>query len=313
MANKPPLGLVSDRGTFTFAPRFGLPSGDLPLFPAGETRLIPVHSLFAMNPVCSLFRTSIGKKFLMAVTGAVLVAFITGHLVGNLQIFASPDKINGYAHFLQSLGPVLWIERLVLLACAGVHVAIAAQLTVENCRARPEKYDFGHTIRATLASRTMRWTGGIVAAFVAYHLAQFTVGWAGPGEFKMALPEYVMQSDFHVLGIPVVAKDLPVHDVYSMVFLGFSHPVVSLFYLLGVGLLSFHLLHGAESMFQTLGWKSGQWAALLKKVVVLYCVLYFLGNLAIPGAILTGLARPAPGTSAALRLEAAPSAIVTQR
>jgi succinate dehydrogenase / fumarate reductase cytochrome b subunit len=266
-----------------------------------------------MNPVCSLFRSSIGKKFIMAVTGAVLIAFITGHLVGNLQIFAAPDKINGYAHFLQSLGPVLWIERLALLACAVLHVWVATLLTIENYGARPEKYDFGHTIRATLSSRTMRWTGGIVAAFIAYHLAQFTVGCVDAKEFKSALPEYVMRSDFHLLGILVVTRDLPVKDVYSMVFLGFSHPVVSLFYVVGVGLLSFHLLHGAESLFQTLGWKSGPWAGLLKKVVVLYCVLYFLGNLAIPGAILTGLARPAPGTFAALRLEAAPAAVVTQR
>jgi succinate dehydrogenase / fumarate reductase cytochrome b subunit len=281
---------------------------------AGEIPSIPVHFFFAMNPVCSLFRTSIGKKFVMAVTGAALIAFVTGHLVGNLQIFATPDKINGYAHFLQSLGPVLWVERLILLACAVVHVGIAVQLTLENQQARPEKYDFDHTIRATLSSRTMRWTGAIVAAFIAYHLAQFTVGLAGAGDFKAALPEYVMRSDFHLLGIPIVAKDLPVHDVYSMVFLGFSHPVVSLFYIIAVGLLSFHLAHGAESMFQTLGWKSGKWAGLLKKVVVLYCVLYFAGNLAIPGAILTGIARPAPGTYAAQKLATAvPSATVTQR
>jgi succinate dehydrogenase / fumarate reductase cytochrome b subunit len=313
-ANKPFSGLVPACRTFTFAPRFGLPTADVRFVLAGESRSIHVLSLFAMNPVCSLFRTSIGKKFIMAVTGAVLVAFISGHLVGNLQIFASPDKINGYAHFLQSLGPVLWIERLVLLACAIVHVGIAVQLTIENQQARPEQYDFNHTIRATLSSRTMRWTGAVVAAFIAYHLAQFTVGWAGAKDFKAVLPEYVMQSDFHILGIPVVAKDLPVRDVYSMVFLGFSHTVVALFYIIAVGLLSVHLMHGAESMFQTLGWKSGKWAALLKKVVVLCCVLYFLGNLAIPGAILTGIARPAQGTYAAQRLDAAvPSAIVTQR
>jgi len=305
---------VRDGGTFTFQPRFGLPTDDLGLLMSGPARLIYVLSLTAMNPVCSLFRASIGKKFVMAVTGAVLIAFVTGHLVGNLQIFAAPDKINGYAHFLQSLGPMLWIERLILLACVLLHIGIGVQLTLENYQARPRKYDFNHTIRATLASRSMRVTGGVVLAFIVYHLAQFTVGWVQTGEFKAALPEYVMQSDFHLLGFPVVAKDLPVHDVYSMVFLGFSHPVVSLFYIIAVGLLSFHLVHGAESMFQTLGWKSGKWAGLLKKIVVLYCVLYFLGNLLIPGAILTGLARPAPGTYAAQKLEAAVlPATVTQR
>jgi succinate dehydrogenase / fumarate reductase cytochrome b subunit len=258
-----------------------------------------------MNLVGHLLRASIGKKFLMAVTGAVLLAFITGHLVGNLQVFGPPDKLNGYAHFLQSLGPALWAVRLVMLACAVIHVWMAVLLTLENHQARPEKYDFDHTIRATLSSRTMRWTGGIVAAFIAYHLAQFTVGWAQAGEFKNALDRYAMQADFHLLGFPIVAKGQEVHDVYSMVFLGFSHPVVSLFYIVAVGLLSFHLAHGAESMFQTLGWKSGRWAGLLSKIVVVYCVLYFLGSLAIPGAILTGAVKPAPGTAAAQHLVAA--------
>ena len=255
-----------------------------------------------MNPVSSLFRASIGKKFVMAVTGAVLIGFVTGHLVGNLQIFAAPEKINGYAHFLQSLGPALWAVRLTLLACVVLHIGIAVQLTIENSRARPQKYDFNHTIRATLASRTLRWTGGVVLAFILYHLAQFTVGWAQAGEFKAHLPGYTMASDFHLLGFPVVAKGQEVHDVYSMVFLGFSHAWVSIFYIVAVGLLSFHLVHGAESMFQTLGWKSGWWDGLLKKLVVVYCVLYFLGSLIIPGAILTGVAKPAPGTYAAQQL-----------
>jgi succinate dehydrogenase / fumarate reductase cytochrome b subunit len=268
-----------------------------------------------MNPVCSLFSASIGKKFVMAVTGAVLIAFVTGHLVGNLQIFATPDKINGYAHFLQSLGPALWAVRLGLLLCVVLHVTIAVQLTIENHQARPQKYDFNHTIRATLSSRTLRWTGGVVLAFILYHLAQFTVGWVQTGDFKTQLPGYIMTSDFHLLGFPIVAKGQEVHDVYSMMFLGFSHPGVSLFYIVAVGLLSFHLVHGAESMFQTLGWKSGLWAVLLKRVVVVYCVLYFLGSLVIPGAILTGALKPAPGTTAAQQLVAgAPSSTtVVQR
>ena len=111
-----------------------------------------------------------------------------------------------------------------------------------------------------------------------------------------------------------MAQGQVVHDVYSMIFLGFANPVVSLFYIVAVGLLSFHLLHGAESLFQTLGWKSGPWARLLKKIVALYCLLYLLGNLAIPGAIMTGIVKPAPGTYAAAKLEAAaPAATVVQR
>lgn len=254
-----------------------------------------------------LFCTSIGKKFLMAVTGAVLIVFITGHLIGNLQIFESPERINGYAHFLQSLGPALWAVRIILLACVFIHIWAAVTLTLDNYQARPEKYEFKHTIQATLSSRTMRWTGVVVLAFILYHLAQFTIGWAQPGDFKTNLPGYTMPAAFHLMGFPVVAKGQEVHDVYSMVFLGFSHLWISLFYIVAVGLLSFHLLHGAESMFQTLGWKSGRWAGLLRKLVVIYCLVYFLGNLAIPGAILTGLARPAPGTYAARVLAANPA------
>lgn len=265
-----------------------------------------------MNLVGSLFRTSIGKKFLMAVTGVVLIIFVTGHLVGNLQIFGPPEKINGYAHFLQSLGPALWAVRLVLAACVITHIGIAVQLTLENYEARPEKYDFNHTIRATLSSRTMRITGVVVLAFVLYHLAQFTVGWAHADEFK-SRHEYAMSADFHLLGFPVVSKGQEVFDVYSMVFLGFSHPLVSLFYMIAVGLLSFHLVHGADSMFQTLGWRSEKWAGLLRKVVVVYCLLYFLGNLAIPGAILTGAVKPAAGTYAAQVLAAGTGSSVVQR
>jgi succinate dehydrogenase / fumarate reductase cytochrome b subunit len=264
----------------------------------------------AMTLVSSLLRASIGRKFLMAVTGVVLIAFVTGHLIGNLQIFGPPDQINGYAHFLQSLGPTLWAVRLVLLACVLIHIGIGVQLTLENWGVRPEKYEFSHTIQATLSSRTVRWTGVVVLAFLLYHLAQFTLGWAHADEFK-SRHEYAMSADFHLLGFPVVAKGQEVHDVYSMVYLGFSHPLVSLFYIIAVGLLSFHLAHGADSMFQSLGWRSEKWAGLLKKIVAFYCVLYFLGNLAIPGAILAGMAKPAAGTYAAQKFADAAAAGAT--
>jgi succinate dehydrogenase / fumarate reductase cytochrome b subunit len=264
-----------------------------------------------MNLLGSLFGSSLGKKYLMAVTGAVLIVFVTGHLVGNLQIFAPPDRINGYAHFLQSLGPALWAVRGTLLACVLLHLWAALQLTLENHRARPEKYEVRNTIQAALSSRTMRWTGVVVLAFVLYHLAQFTVGWAQSDEFKSRLPAYTMAGDFHVLGFPVVTKGQEVRDVYSMMFLGFSHPLVSLFYIVAVGLLSFHLAHGADSMFQSLGWRTERWAGWLQKLVALYCLLYFLGSLAIPGAILTGAVKPAASTYAAQKL--APAAPVVAR
>lgn len=246
-----------------------------------------------MNPVGSFFRSSIGRKILMAVTGVILIGFVVGHLVGNLQVFSSPDKINGYAQFLHQLGPLLWVARIGLLVAVVIHIWAATVLTLENKRARgPEPYGFKHTIRATLASRSMRLTGYVVLAFIIYHLAHFTFGAAQAGTFKEALPRYTMQHEYTVGGFPVVHAGAQVLDVHSMVILGFQNLAVSLFYIIAVGLLSFHLLHGFDSMFQTLGLRSGRWAGGLRKVAVLFCLAYFVGNLAIPGAVLLGRLQP---------------------
>ncbi|MBI4622299.1 MAG: succinate dehydrogenase cytochrome b subunit [Verrucomicrobia bacterium] len=268
-----------------------------------------------MNPAGLLFRSSIGRKFLMAATGLILVGFVTGHLVGNLQIFAHPDKINGYAHFLQSLGPALWAVRLGLLACVVLHVWAAVALALENRAARgPEPYGVSTWLDATFASRYMKHTGLVVLAFIVYHLAHFTVGAAQAGSFKSNLPDYSMGGDFHLLGFPLVAKGQTVHDVYSMVFLGFANPVVSLFYIVAVGLLSLHLLHGVDSMFQTFGWRNHRWSCWLRKLVLVYSLAYFLGNVAIPGAILGGVAQPVAGTTAAKKMAVAvTSTSVSQR
>lgn len=253
-----------------------------------------------MNSIVNLFRSSIGRKFLMAITGFILVAFATGHLVGNLQIFAHPDHINGYASFLQGLGPGLWIFRLVMLACVLIHVWAAVTLMIESKLARgPEKYGVNRWINAALASRYMRWTGAVVGAFIIYHLAHFTVGVAQHTSFKTQIPEWTMTEDAREFGVPLAAKGQEVHDVYSMVFLGFSNPWVSLFYIVAVGLLAFHLAHGADSMFQTIGWRNHSWGNCLRRVVLLYSIIYFLGSIAIPGAILLGLNKPAEGTYAA--------------
>jgi succinate dehydrogenase / fumarate reductase, cytochrome b subunit len=241
-----------------------------------------------MNLAGRLFGSSIGRKILMAITGVILTGFVVGHLVGNLQIFEHPDRINGYAEFLHQTGPLLWVARIVLILSVVIHIWAATVLTLENHAARQIKYGVKHTIRATLSSRLMRWTGVVVLAFLLYHLAQFTLGFTQVSTFKENLPRYTMTSDYHVAGFPVVHAGEQVFDVYNMVILGFQQPVVALFYILAVGLLSFHLVHGADSMFQTLGWRSQKWAGPLRKIVVIFCVAYFVGNLAIPGAVLLG-------------------------
>lgn len=240
---------------------------------------------FARN----LLGTTLGRKCLMAATGFVLIVFVTGHLIGNLQVFEEPDRINGYAYFLHSLGPVLWIERLVLLSCVVIHIWAATTLAVEERRARGhEPYRARIWIEAPLASRYMRWTGYVVLAFLLYHLAHFTLGAAQPSTFKENLPPYVMREDYRVAGIPVVHAGTTVPDVHSMVILGFQNPVVSVFYILAVGLLSVHLLHGVESLFQTFGWRNSRWSKCLRRIAAAFCLIYFLGNLLIPGSVLVG-------------------------
>ncbi len=240
----------------------------------------------------NLFRSTIGRKILMAVTGLILIGFVVGHLVGNLQVFSAPDKINGYAHFLQSLGPLLWVARIGLLVAVAIHVWAATVLTLENHAARDVGYGVKHTIRATLASRMMRWSGYVVLAFIIYHIAHFTLGVAGAESFKTALPDYTMQSEYHIAGFPVVAAGAVVHDVHTMVILGFQNVLVSVFYIVAVGLLSIHLLHGTDSMFQTLGLRSTRWSGALRKICLVFAAVYFLGNLAIPGAVLLGKLQP---------------------
>ncbi|MBE7540224.1 MAG: succinate dehydrogenase cytochrome b subunit [Opitutaceae bacterium] len=253
-----------------------------------------------MSLIGNLFSSTVGRKFLMAVTGIILVGFVIGHLVGNLQVFGHPDKINGYAQFLHSLGPTLWAVRIGLLLAAVIHIWAAIALTRTNAQARgAQHYGVNKWIRAPFASRYMRLTGLVVLAFIVYHLAQFTFGFASSASFKGHLPEYTMTSTFHVLGFPAVEKGSSVNDVYSMVFYGFQSPVISLFYILAVGFLTLHLLHGFQSVFHSFGWHNASWAPALRAVTIILCVGFFLGNASMPAAILSGWLKPSPGTQVA--------------
>lgn len=260
---------------------------------AFDRRSLP--NVFAMN----LFRSTIGRKFLMAVTGLILIGFVIGHLVGNLQVFAGPDAINGYSHFLQSLGAALWVARIGLLVAVAIHVWAATVLTMENHAARDVSYSVRHTIRATLASRMMRWSGYVVLAFIVYHLAHFTLGVAQSDTFKSSFEEYTMAEDYLAMGFLTVKAGTSVADVHSMVILGFTNVFVSIFYIIAVGLLSVHLVHGTDSMFQTFGLRSSRWSGPLRKACIVFAAVYFLGNLAIPGAVLLGKLKPRDGVAIA--------------
>jgi succinate dehydrogenase / fumarate reductase cytochrome b subunit len=218
--------------------------------------------------------SSIGKKWIVALTGLVLVAYVLGHLAGNLQIFLpSKGYINQYGAFLHSLGPLLWAIRGFLLACLIIHIGTTIQLALENRRARPERYEGARYRRASWAGRSMVMSGLIVLCFIIFHLLHFTA--------------FVIRPEF-----ADVKEQLPNgterHDVYRMVVMGFQQPAASCFYILGMILLCMHLSHGFASLVQTLGLNTSRIAPWLVNGGRLLALIICLGYIAIPIAVMTG-------------------------
>lgn len=208
------------------------------------------------------YRTTVGKKVIMAVTGIVLFGFLIGHMIGNLQFFLGRDVINAYAEKLHSLGALLWVIRLGLLAAVVLHIVAAAQLWSLQRTARPVGYYKKQNVGSTYASRTMYWSGPILAAFIIYHLLHLTTGTVHPG--------------FEPL------------NAYDNMVIGFQKPLVSLFYMIAMALLGMHLYHGLWSMFQSLGFAHPTYTPKLKTFAKLFSIVLVLGFIALPIAILAG-------------------------
>jgi succinate dehydrogenase cytochrome b subunit len=234
-----------------------------------------------MKIIANLFGSSLGKKYVMAVSGVVLFLFVIGHLVGNLQIFLGPEAINRYGYFLQSNLELIWPARIILLAMIGLHIWAAIKLSRENKAARPVAYSEIKPAGASYASRTMLMSGLIVFAFIVYHLLHFTV---------QAKHINLTGRDF-VTFMDVADSGKPRHDIFEMMVVGFSSVWVCAFYLLGIALLCLHLSHGASSMFQSLGAKNKFYGPLLDKSARVVAVLIFLGYMSIPAAVLAGFGR----------------------
>lgn len=222
-----------------------------------------------------LFCSSLGKKYIMAVTGLVMVLFVIGHLAGNLQIFLGQEAINRYGHLLQTNVELLWPVRLVLLTIIVLHIWSAVSLTRENRAARPTPYERWQPTAANYASRTMFMSGIIVALFIIYHLLHFTVMVPGVN-FAHKDFEGLMDAEHR-------------HDIYGMMILGFRQPVVCLIYIIGVGLLCLHLSHGISAMFQSLGWKNRAYGPCLDRAARWGSLAIFLGYVSIPLSILLRL------------------------
>jgi succinate dehydrogenase / fumarate reductase cytochrome b subunit len=228
-----------------------------------------------VNALSAFYRSSVGKKMIIAVTGVILILFVVGHLLGNLQIFLGPDWINAYSEHLRELGPLLWAIRVFLLVTVIVHIYVTIQLAIQNKRARPTQYKDKENVKATFASRHMVMSGLIVLMFIIYHLAHFTV--------RVTDPRFLL----------LKADPLNRYDVYSMMVYGFQNYLVSAFYILGLFLLFLHLSHGSSSFFQSLGLNNKNLAPRLAFWGRVFAWLLFLGYVSIPVAVLLGLVQPA--------------------
>jgi len=219
-------------------------------------------------------QSSIGKKWIVALTGIVLVAYVLGHLAGNLQIFL-PDKsrINMYGAFLHGLGPLLWVIRAFLIACFVIHIWTTILLAIENRKARPDRYEGARYKKSSLAGRSMVISGLIVLCFVIFHILHFTA--------------HVVRPDFDNMR-EILPNGIERHDVFKMVVVGFQQPAASCFYILGMILLCMHLSHGFGSLVQTLGLNSSKLAPWLVNGGRLLAVIICLGYIAIPIAVMTG-------------------------
>lgn len=216
----------------------------------------------------TLTRASIGKKALVAATGAVLFGFVIVHMMGNLQVFSGPAALNGYSRALHKVPELLWSARLVLIAAVLVHIVVSLSLVKQSAAARPVGYRVKRDLATSYAARTMKWSGPLIAVFVIYHLAHFT--WPG-----VAMGGYEHAAD----------------DVYANVVNGFRVPWVVAIYVVAQVMLGLHLHHGAWSLFQSLGLSHPRYDAVRRWLPRGFAAAVVVGNIAMPVAVLAGLVR----------------------
>ena len=217
------------------------------------------------------WRSAVGKKWVMGLTGVVLLGYVLAHMVGTLKVFLGKDHINEYAEWLRHLGEplfpfsvVLWAMRTALILAFVFHIVAAYQLTRMNHKARPVKYQSHRDyVAANFASRTMRWTGIIVALFVIFHLLDLTWGSANP---------------HFVRG-----------DPYDNLFYSFERVPVAIAYIVAMLALGIHIFHGAWSMFQSLGLNNPRWNIWRRYFAIAFAVVITVGNISMPLLITTGI------------------------
>jgi succinate dehydrogenase / fumarate reductase cytochrome b subunit len=224
-----------------------------------------------MRRVTTLYRSSVGKKYLMALSGAFLFLFVFGHMIGNLKIFLGQEAFNHYAHWLREVlypalphSGFLWIFRLMVLGAVGLHILAAYMTWQQSRKATGSRYAYKlENLSFSYASRTMRWGGVIIGVFVVYHLLHFTTGRVHPS-FDPA-------------------------DPYTNVVVGFQNPLIVGFYIVAITALAFHLFHGLWSATQTVGASHPKYDRFRRPVAMLVTLVIYVGFISVPIAILMGL------------------------
>ncbi len=213
----------------------------------------------------ALYQTTIGKKYVVAVTGAILFAFTIGHMLGNLQIYLpnAQEALKNYAALLHASAELLWGVRLFLLACFVAHIVTIAQLYFLNKQARPQAYVKKTPTISSFASRTMYLSGPILLFFVLYHLSHLTTGSTHPNFVPM--------------------------DPYNNLVYGFRQPLAAFSYIVAMSMLGFHLVHGVWSMFQSMGLGHPRYRDGLRTLATVAAAAISIGNISIPVAVMTRL------------------------
>ena len=228
-----------------------------------------------MTWIGKFYRSAIGKKAVMAVTGVILFGWIFAHMAGNLKLFFGSEALNHYAEWLRDLGApifphesVLWITRVLLIVAVVFHIHSAYALTMMNRKARPMDYADRDFVKGTYAARTMRWGGVIILLFVFYHLAHLT--WGG----NVAPPAQFIQG-----------------DVYHNVVSGFQIWWVAAIYIVANLALGLHLYHGLWAMFSSVGMTNPRFEHWRRMFATAFAIVITAANISFPLSVLTGFVK----------------------
>jgi succinate dehydrogenase / fumarate reductase, cytochrome b subunit len=223
-----------------------------------------------------LYRSAVGKKWVMAITGMALLGFVFFHMLGNFKVYFGADDMNHYGEWLREIlvpffprTVTLWLLRIGLIAAFALHIHAAYALTRMNHRARPDDYAGGRDyVAASFASRTMRWTGVIVGLFILFHLADLTAGTAN-GDFVRG-------------------------DPYNNLVATFDRPIVAIFYIAANLALGIHIFHGTWSLFQSMGWNNPRFNPWRMRFAQAFAAVIVVGNISFPIAVMTGVLESKP-------------------